>query len=260
MELAVRLGTVTGKGLTELVKEHYGGKVALFSVIVLTITCFGAVVSEMSCIAQAGMLWGVPPWVSALAVFVLLLAICIIGSYRQVELVGTAMGSLQLLFIPVAFYIMTQRNEWGTFGSDLGASSFSNPRYSSLLAANVGAVIMPWMVFYHQSAVSERVRKAEEEKAAQSASEPAHHCNCQPCSDGANLKLQCTEQEQELMLLNKKAEASDTKPATYDLTTALLPVSHKGNPGRMFEFDRIDQELEFERIDILVGAVVSQVR
>jgi Mn2+/Fe2+ NRAMP family transporter len=84
VELSVRLAAVTGKGLTELVKEHYGDKVALLAVVVLAITCLGAIISEMSCIAQVGMMWDIPAWVSALCIFGLLLGIGIVGSYRQV--------------------------------------------------------------------------------------------------------------------------------------------------------------------------------
>ena len=78
----------------------------------------------------------------------------VLGSYRQVELIGMAMGSLQLLFVPVAIYTMNKQGQWGTLGADLATTNFGNPRWVALFAANIGAVIMPWMLFYQQVNIS----------------------------------------------------------------------------------------------------------
>ncbi len=63
-ELAVRLGLVTGKGHGELIREYFGKGWAWLSVSTLMVACLGALVTEFAGVAGAGLLFGIPPWLS----------------------------------------------------------------------------------------------------------------------------------------------------------------------------------------------------
>ena len=75
------------------------------------------------------------------------------GSYRRAERIGIALGLAELFFIPAV--VMAHPNVHAIVRG-LGHVPLGNSSYVFLLAANVGAVIMPWMVFYQQGAVLDK--------------------------------------------------------------------------------------------------------
>jgi Mn2+/Fe2+ NRAMP family transporter len=152
-EITVRLGIVTGKGHGELIRERFGRKWAIFSVSTLFLSAIGALVTEFSGIAGVGELFGISPRYSVSVATILLIVIALTGSYKRVERIGIAMGLFELLLVPAA--MMAHPNAHQIL-QGLGTIPIHNQSYIFLLAANVGAVIMPWMIFYQQSAVVDR--------------------------------------------------------------------------------------------------------
>jgi len=152
-ELAVRLGLVTGKGHGELILEHFGKGWAWLSVSTLIIACLGALVTEFAGVAGAGLLFGIPPWLSV-GLAVLLLSIVVwTGSYLSVERIAILIGSFELIFLLVAWWAHPSP---AAMLSGLTQIPWRQPGYLYLVVANIGAVIMPWMIFYHQSAVVDK--------------------------------------------------------------------------------------------------------
>ncbi len=152
-ELAVRLGLVTGKGHGELIKEHFGKSWAWVSVITLLVACLGALVTEFAGVAGAGMLFGIPPWVSVTMAVLLLSIVAWTGSYLSVERIAILIGSFELVFLLIAWWANPSPAE---MLSGLAQIPWRQSGYVYLAVANIGAVIMPWMVFYHQSAVVDK--------------------------------------------------------------------------------------------------------
>jgi len=95
--------------------------------------------------------------------FVFLCAIVFMGrlGYRLTEIIGVAIGSLQLIFVAAMF--LSNFNV-GDVLEGLGEFHFDQSNYEILLAGNIGAVIMPWMLYYQQSAVCEREIKRKDLK------------------------------------------------------------------------------------------------
>lgn len=152
-EITVRLGIVTGKGHGELIRERFGMKWAILSVSTLFLSAIGALVTEFSGIAGVGNLIGIPPWFSVSLATILLIVIGLTGSYKRVERIGIAIGLFELLLVPAAWMAHPNNNE---MLRGLATVPLAQPNYIFLLAANIGAVIMPWMIFYQQSAVVDR--------------------------------------------------------------------------------------------------------
>lgn len=152
-ELTVRLGVTTGMGHGELIKKQFGSFWAWVSVSTLLITCVGAIISEFSGIAGVGQLFGIPSWMSVTLAAVFLAFIVLSGSYKSVERIAIFLGLFELIFFYVAFKAHPSGREmWhGIKSMPLGS-----PDYLFLTAANIGAVIMPWMIFYQQSAVVDK--------------------------------------------------------------------------------------------------------
>jgi NRAMP (natural resistance-associated macrophage protein)-like metal ion transporter len=152
-ELTVRLGIFTGKGHGELIRSTFGGAWAWVSVSGLGVATIGALITEFSGVAGVGELFGVPRAVSLLIATALLLAVVLTGSYRRVERVAIALGLFELAFFVVAWRSHPQGAE---LTSGLAHMPLRDSAYLYLVAANIGAVIMPWMIFYQQSAVADK--------------------------------------------------------------------------------------------------------
>ncbi len=157
-ELTVRLGVFTGRGHGELIHETFGPFWAWVSAIGLGIATFGALLTEFSGIAGVGELYGVPRALSLLLSAAALLAVVLTGSYRRVERVAIILGLFELAFFGVAWAARPDLHMIATGALDI---PFRNPDYLYLAAANIGAVIMPWMIFYQQSAVADKKLRPE---------------------------------------------------------------------------------------------------
>ncbi len=162
-ELTVRLGTVTGQGHGELIRRYFGKRWAWFSVGTLALAGVGALCTEFVGVAGAGEVFGVPPYLSVGTAVAGLAIIAARGGYRRVELVAGAVGSLEFLYVVVAWHAHPSPS---LFLSDLQQLPWSHGPYLYLIAANIGAVIMPWMIFYQQSAVVEKGLTAKDLPAA----------------------------------------------------------------------------------------------
>jgi Mn2+/Fe2+ NRAMP family transporter len=152
-ELTVRLGVVTGCGHGELIRQRFGRGWAWLSVATLAIACVGALVSELSGLAGVGLMFGIPAWMTMVAVVGGLVTIVWTASYRTVEWTAIAFGGFELAFIWIAWQAQADGR---ALLDGLAHAPLGDPAYVYLVTANIGAVIMPWMIFYQQSAVVEK--------------------------------------------------------------------------------------------------------
>jgi Mn2+/Fe2+ NRAMP family transporter len=152
-ELTVRLGIVSGKGHGNLIQEYFGRGWALLSVGTLVLACIGALLSELSGLAGVGLMFGIPEWASMLVIVSGLTVMAYTGSYLSVERIALAIGAFELVFLLVAW--KSHPNEASILAGSVSIP-WREPKYLFLVAANIGAVIMPWMVFYQQSSVVEK--------------------------------------------------------------------------------------------------------
>lgn len=152
-ELTVRLGIFTGQGHGYAIRRHFGRFWAWVSVSTLLLACVGALITELSGIAGVGALVGIPAWLSMAIVVAGLIVMVCRGSYLTVERIALAVGLFECVFLFVAWQA---RPGLSAALHETLRVPFADRRYLYLVAANIGAVIMPWMVFYQQSAVAEK--------------------------------------------------------------------------------------------------------
>ena len=152
-ELTVRLGIHSGKGHGELIRDHFGKGWAWLSAAGLGVATVGAILTEFSGVAGVGEMYGIPRYASVIVSAGFLLIVVLTGSYRRVERVAIGLGLFEFAFFLVAYLAHPSLAEMaaGSIRPALG-----NSQYVYLVAANIGAVIMPWMVFYQQSAVADK--------------------------------------------------------------------------------------------------------
>jgi NRAMP (natural resistance-associated macrophage protein)-like metal ion transporter len=152
-EMTVRLGIVTGRGHGALIRERFGRGWAWLSAFTLFASAIGALLTEFAGVAGIGELFGVSRWVSIPIATVALVALALTGSYRRVERIGLVLGAAELAFLVA---MVMSRPQPHALLAGLSSMPLGNPSYLLLVAANVGAVIMPWMIFYQQGAVVDK--------------------------------------------------------------------------------------------------------
>ena len=152
-EMTVRLGIITGEGHGSLIRKQFGSRWALLSAGTLVLSSVGALITEFAGIAGVGELFGIPRSVSIPTATAFLLGLALTGSYTRVERVGLAIGVAELAFIPA---MLLSHPRLDDFAHGIASMPLGNSSYLYLLAANIGAVIMPWMIFYQQGAVIDK--------------------------------------------------------------------------------------------------------
>jgi len=152
-ELTVRLGAVTGQGHAALIKKHFGRGWAWLSVATLIVTCLGALLTEFAGLTGVGNLIGVPTSVTLALVVVAMLAMALMHGYATVERIAIAVGAFELVFLLVAMLAHPGLTE---MASGAVTIPIADPKYLFLVSANIGAVIMPWMVFFQQASIVEK--------------------------------------------------------------------------------------------------------
>ena len=152
-ELTVRLGIFTGRGHGELIRDTFGPVWAWVSAAGLAVATAGALLTEFSGVAGVGELYGVSRFITLPMAAVALLAVVATGSYRRVERAAIVIGLFELAFFGVAW---SARPDLAALARDSVSIPIADPDYLYLVAANIGAVIMPWMIFYQQSAIADK--------------------------------------------------------------------------------------------------------
>jgi Mn2+/Fe2+ NRAMP family transporter len=153
LEALVRTGVSERKGFGAMLRHRFGMKCATMSLVLLLVSCFGAVLSEMSGVASVAQLWGIKGEAAMIftAAFVVCIVVCC--GHRHVELVAMLLGCFEFAFVMLLFYTHPRLSDifMDTVSIDIGSVSFLR-----LLSANIGAVVMPWMIYYQQSSVVAR--------------------------------------------------------------------------------------------------------
>jgi Mn2+/Fe2+ NRAMP family transporter len=149
-ELTVRLGLSTGKGYGELVRQRFGGAATVVATAALLLSCFGALITEMSGLVGAGSLFGVPPGQTLTVLVVMILGMVLTGSYHAVERVAVGIGLFCVAFVVMA---VKAHPDGGRIAQEIWQVPARDRDFLYLVAANIGTSIMPWMVFYQQSAL-----------------------------------------------------------------------------------------------------------
>lgn len=162
-ELTVRLGIFTGRGHGELIRDTFGPFWGWVSAAGLGVATTGALLTEFSGVAGVGELYGLPRLATLPIAAIALLAVVLTGSYRRVERAAIILGLFELAFFFVAW---AARPDPAALLSGSLAIPYADKDYLYLAAANIGAVVMPWMIFYQQSAIADKRLRPEHYTAA----------------------------------------------------------------------------------------------
>ena len=156
-EMCARMGAVTGKGLSDLIREEFGLRITFFMMLGILITNFGNVVTEFIGIATSLELFGLPRLYTVPICGFIVWLIVVKGQYKSVEKVFLAASFFYITYI---FAGVLARPAWteatiATFRPP-NLHAFRDQAYLYMVIGVVGTTIAPWMQFYLQSSIVEK--------------------------------------------------------------------------------------------------------
>jgi NRAMP (natural resistance-associated macrophage protein)-like metal ion transporter len=160
-EMTVRLGAVTKRGLAEAIFDGFGPFWGWFSIVDLAIVNWLTLVTEYIGMMAAMSIFGIPPWITFIAVTLILMAVVITGKYWTFEKITLLFCGFNFVYIPAAFWAMKTADAppWSAVLSGFYNPSFPGGFSADLLfviMANIGTTITPWQIFFQQSAVVDK--------------------------------------------------------------------------------------------------------
>ncbi len=159
-EMCSRMGAVTGKGLSDLIREEFGLRTTFFMMIALVLCNFGNVIAEFAGIASSLELFHISRYISVPICAVAVWLLVVRGNYRSVEKVFLVACVLYVTYIFSAFLLKPDWKEAAVYS--VKPILMFDEGYITMLIAMVGTSIAPWMQFYLQSAIVEKGITAKE--------------------------------------------------------------------------------------------------
>ena len=159
-EMCSRMGAVTGKGLSDLIREEFGLRVTFVMMTLLVLANFTNVVAEFAGVASSLELFHVSRYISVPLAAVGVWVLVVKGNYRSVEKIFLFACVLYVTYIISGFLVKPDWKEAAV--NSVKPVLLLDSGYIYMLIGMVGTTIAPWMQFYLQSAVVEKGVTAKE--------------------------------------------------------------------------------------------------
>ena len=163
-EMCARMGVVTGKGLSDLIREKFGAKITFYLMIAMFLTNMGNAISNCAGVAAGMEIFGVDKLVSVPLSAFLVWWMVVKGTYKSVE---------KAFLVACVFYIsyiitgIIVKPDWNHVVEQFLSPQLSlQPSEMTMVIGLVGTTIAPWMQFYLQASIVEKGIKVEEYKFA----------------------------------------------------------------------------------------------
>jgi NRAMP (natural resistance-associated macrophage protein)-like metal ion transporter len=166
-EMSSRMGAVTGKGLSDLIREEFGLRATFLLMLALVVTNFGNVVSEFAGVASSFELFGVSKYIVVPLSAFIVWAIVVHGTYGTVEKVFLSASAFYICYILSG---VLAHPDWRAAALSTvtrpESAGFRNYGYLSMIIGLAGTTIAPWMQFYLQASIVEKGVTARQYRAS----------------------------------------------------------------------------------------------
>jgi NRAMP (natural resistance-associated macrophage protein)-like metal ion transporter len=153
-EMCARMGVVTGKGLSDLIREEFGFRPTFFVMVTGFFVDLANVVAEFAGVAAAMQIFHISKYISVPIAAVLVWVLVLRGTYRQVEVIFLAACVLYLSYVVSA---IIARPDWlDAARQTVIPTMHFNAGYLVMLTGLVGTTIAPWQFFYLQAGFVEK--------------------------------------------------------------------------------------------------------
>src|ERR1700734_4156397 len=163
-EMCARMGVVTGKGLSDLIREEFGFRSTFFVMLAALAVDLGNTVAEFAGVAASMQIFGVSKYISVPLAAIAVWLLVVRGSYSQVEKIFLVACGFYLTYVVSA---ILAKPDWLVAAKETVAPTFHfTTEYLLMLTALVGTTIAPWQFFYMQAGFVEKHVGAKQYKHA----------------------------------------------------------------------------------------------
>jgi NRAMP (natural resistance-associated macrophage protein)-like metal ion transporter len=156
-EMCARMGAVTGKGLSDLIREEFGLRLTFIIMLLLVLVNFGNIIGEFSGIAGSLQLFHVSKFISIPICSALVWLLAVRGDYKSVEKIFLVASMVYFAYIIAGVLAHPGWHEaWIATIKLPAVSVLRNKDYVFAVVAVIGTTIAPWMQFYLQSSIVEK--------------------------------------------------------------------------------------------------------
>ena len=159
-EMASRMGAVTGKGLSDLIREEFGLRITFIMMALLVAVNLTNVMSEFAGVASSLELFGISRYVSVPLAAAAVWFLVVKGNYQSVEKIFLFACVFYVTYVISGFLVKPDWKEAALYS--VKPVLLLEPSYIYMLIGMVGTTIAPWMQFYLQAAVVEKGVTAKE--------------------------------------------------------------------------------------------------
>jgi NRAMP (natural resistance-associated macrophage protein)-like metal ion transporter len=153
-EMGARMGVVSGKGLSDLIRERFGVKITFYIMILLVVTNLGNTLAEFAGIAASLEIFGISRYLSVPLSIMFLMWLAVKGTYRSVEKVFLTACVFYVAYVVAGFLV---RPDWVDVVHAMGSPTIRiETPFLVMLTGLVGTTIAPWMQFYLQASVVDK--------------------------------------------------------------------------------------------------------
>jgi NRAMP (natural resistance-associated macrophage protein)-like metal ion transporter len=156
-EMCARMGVVTGKGLSDLIREEFGLRMTFVIMVLLVIVNFGNVIGEFAGIAGSLQLFHLSKYISVPICAVLVWLLAVRGDYKSVEKIFLTASVFYIAYIITG---VLSEPSWHTAIVATvklpSRATWAQQGYVFMVVSVIGTTIAPWMQFYLQSSIVEK--------------------------------------------------------------------------------------------------------
>ena len=155
-EICARMGAVTGKGLSDLIREEFGFRITFFMMLVILFINFGNILGEFAGIAGSLELFGLSKYYTVPVCAVIVWLIIVKGQYKGVEKIFLVASFIYITYVGAGVLAKPDWIKAAVGTVKLPGKELFRHDYLFMTITVIGTTIAPWMQFYLQSSVVEK--------------------------------------------------------------------------------------------------------
>jgi len=155
-EMCARMGVVTGKGLSDLIREEFGLRITFVMMVLLVLVNFTNVVTEFIGIAGSLHLFHVSRFVSVPISAAIVWFLAVRGDYKQIEKIFLIASVVYIAYIFTGVLSQPSWHDALLLTVKPPERSAWSREYIYMAIGVVGTTIAPWMQFYLQASIVEK--------------------------------------------------------------------------------------------------------
>lgn len=163
-EICARMAVVSGKGLSDLIRERYGVRLTFYTMIMLLVANLAATLANFAGIAAALEIFGISRYISVPLSILFLMWLIVKGTYGSVERVFLTACVFYVAYVVAGFLVKPDWME--VLNAMISPEVRPNREYLVMLVGLIGTTISPWMLFYLQASMVDKGMTLKDLKAA----------------------------------------------------------------------------------------------